>query len=157
MMSDNSGQAEIRTRLADATRDELLEIVIGYAGSSASRVDWWPHYFAADHRCRRLEQLLASRYHTEGLDRALHVADLEANNRKLREEVREMQLAAERHNRESFATGLITRCTGCEAGAPFGAEELTEERVRAVECIARRLREWWNNHTARLRRAGNEA
>ena len=53
--TDTCGQSVIRQRLADATREELLEILIGYADSKAGRLDWFPHYLAADHRCRRLE------------------------------------------------------------------------------------------------------
>lgn len=104
-MADNCGQQAIRKRLEDATREELLEIIIQRDGQADGRFDWWEQYKAAEHRMRRLEQVLAIRYHNEHeLNRALHVADLEAKNRRLRHEIRLMQLAAERRNSQCHGT-----------------------------------------------------
>lgn len=155
-MTENFGQQQIRQRLSDAKQDELVQLIVECDGQRADgKMDWGEHYFAANHRIRRLENLLARRYHTErDLNRALHVADLESANKRLRAEIRMMQEAAERHNVEAFATGLIVHCTGCEAGAPFNADQLTEEKVRMVEGIAERLRTWWNNHQRRVSSAG---
>lgn len=40
-------------------------------------------------------------------------------------------------------------CTGCEAGKPFEGENLTEEKVKAIENIASRLRTWFENYCYR--------
>lgn len=114
---------------------------------------WMEQSAIADRECERLHAVLSSRYHTDrDLNRALHMADLETKNAKLKEEVRTMQVAAEEHNARNYATGLIVRCTGCESGKPFEGELLSEERVQEVEKIARRLRRWFENHKRRLER-----
>lgn len=74
-----------------------------------------------------------------------HIHGLEVKNERLKREIRIMQEVAEARNRQIRASGYIVRCTGCMAGGPPDAEEFTEERVREVEDIARRLREWWEN------------
>jgi hypothetical protein len=155
-MTETQGQIELRRNLENATREELLEIII--AGECRpGNFDWFMAYMAADHERRRLESLLKSEYrNNKSLRRAVHVADLEQKNKKLRSEIRVMQECAERHNREAYATGLIVNCTGCERGGPFNANELTEERVRQVELIAKRLRTWWDNHVDRKQREASK-
>lgn len=158
-MSETQGQMELRRNLQHATREELLEIIVERNGSGRKYTaeNWFDYYMAADHELNRLRSLLRSEYHNDkSLRHAQHVADLESKNKKLREEVREMQVCAERHNRLLYATGLIVNCTGCDRGGPFNAEELTEEKVNEVELLARRLRSWWNNHQWRLRRAAEQ-
>lgn len=118
-----------------------------------NEVDWFLLYCKVEAVNKRLTHALASDYHTQkDLDRAKHMGDLEAKNRKLKETVRRMQLEAERNNEKNYATGLIVRCTGCRAGQPFDGEHLTEERVKIVEELAGRLRRWWNGHKWRLAR-----
>jgi hypothetical protein len=149
------GQEELRKNLQHFTKEELVEMVVK-ANGQGNKKDWSDYYWAADHELRRLESLLQSEYHTKKeLRHAVHVADLESANKQLRREIRMMQETAERRNREVFATGLVVHCTGgCEQGAPFKAEELTEERVEEVERIALRLRSWWMGHLAREKAAG---
>jgi hypothetical protein len=78
-----------------------------------------------------------------------HIHGLEVKNERLKREIRIMQEVAEARNRQIRASGYIVRCTGCMAGGPPDAEDMTEERVREVEDIARRLREWFENNKGR--------
>ncbi|MDZ4250347.1 MAG: hypothetical protein U0990_09690 [Candidatus Nanopelagicales bacterium] len=96
-------------------------------------------------RARLLGRLIPYCLGRKTAGRAEHIESLELKLAKLREEITTMREAAERHNVQAFATGLIVRCTGCRPGAPEGWEGLTEERVREVEFIARSLRAWWTN------------
>lgn len=80
-----------------------------------------------------------------------HLHDLEVKNERLKDEVRRMQLKAEKFDRRLYATGLIVRCSGgCLPGAPANYEDLTEERVVEVENIAARLRSWWTHNRKRI-------
>ena len=116
-------------------------------------IDWFLRCCEFEAENKRLLNILASDYHTQkDLDRAKHTGDLEAKCKRLRELVRHMQLQAEENDARNYATGLIVRCTGCDAGRPFDAEHLTEERVVEVEHLARRLRRWWEGHKWRLAR-----
>lgn len=78
-----------------------------------------------------------------------HIRGLEVKNERLKREIRYMQEVAEARNRQIRASGYIVRCTGCMAGGPPDAEDMSEELVREVEDIARRLREWWQNTKGR--------
>ena len=107
-------------------------------------------------RCNELERraILAEttlQHHLTGRDllRAGHVAMLGERVKKLRLTIRNMQEKAEYFNNVQYATGLIVNCTGCDRGGPDHFENLTEEKVQAVEMLARRLRTWWNNHNGR--------
>lgn len=136
------------------TRDQLVECIADMvmADHKPNESNWFNHFLVQDHENKRLRQILESRYHNESeLNRALHVADLEAKNKRLRTELRGMQVSAERRNRESWATGLIVNCTGCDSGGPEKYEDLTEDRVEEVERLAGRLRRWWDNHEYRRR------
>ena len=114
--------------------------------------NWWTEYWHADQELRRIQRILRSQLTPKELARAQHMADLEQKNAVLKLEIRQMQIAAERHNVESYATGLIVNCTGCWWGRPADAESLTEEEVAAVEGIARRLRTWWEGEKWRRKR-----
>lgn len=151
------GATGTRHLLKDWSREELEDAIaamtMGDVEERQERNDWFWQYYLERHERNRLKQVLTATYHTEKeLNRAVHVADLEEKVARLKREVRWMQEASERRNKEAWATGLIVHCTGCEAGAPENASDLTEEKVKAVEGVARRLRAWWNNHTARLER-----
>ena len=115
------------------------------------RRNWWVEFHAADEELTRIKRILQSQL-TPKEPRAQHMADLEQKNAVLKQEIRAMQIAAERHNVESYATGLIVNCTGCWWGRPADAESLTEEEVAAVEGIARRLRTWWEGEKWRRKR-----
>lgn len=108
--------------------------------------DWYYERRRAD----RLEDILKREFSHEELKRAEHFRGIENKNKRLREEVRSMQLKAEEFNRLLYATGLIVHCTGCIAGAPDHYKDLTEEKVQQVEQIARRLRLWWNCNKHRI-------
>ena len=149
------GEIKLRYTLAAWSRNEIIDAFVDIAGynKSSVRVDWFLEYRVEDHENKRLRNLLKSRYHNDHeLNRAIHMSDLEERNRRLKEEVRSMQLAAHRHNLEAYATGLIVNCTGCDAGQPFEGKDLTEERVKMVEQLARRLRTWLNTHSYRNNR-----
>lgn len=111
--------------------------------------DYILEYTAEKERADLLERILLRLVDENELGRAEHIHHLEDKNKALKHEVRVMQKKAEEFNRLLYATGLIARCTGCEAGKPFGGEDLTEEKIRDVEILARRLRAWWNNHCHR--------
>ena len=113
-------------------------------------------YIREKKRAERAESLLAQLAEGHDLRRAEHVRSLGEKVKRLRAQVRAMQMKAEEHNRRAYATGLIVNCTGCDAGAPANADQLTEDRVREVESIACRLRAWWTNHDYRARRAAGE-
>lgn len=143
------GARETRRILTSWDRRGLVELIVELRMGTEPR-NWFPEYLIASRDNERLRNLLESDYRTDKeLNRALHMADLELKCKRLRGEVRSMQVAAEQHNIRHYATGLIIRCTGCEPGAPANADELTEERVEAVERIARRLRTWWEGHKHR--------
>lgn len=142
------GALVARRILGQWNKSQIIEFVIHIMmHSETPRHDWFNEFLMWKEESKRLRQILLSEYHTEkNINRAKHVADLESKVKKLKKEVRHMQVCAERHNLESYATGLIVNCTGCEAGKPFEGENLTEEKVREVETIAMRLRTWFDNH-----------
>ena len=115
--------------------------------SNTRLLDEW--YEEQRHR-QQLEDILNRNFTKEELRRADHFLGVERKNRRLREEVRRMQLRAERFNQLLYATGLIVRCTGCIAGAPDNYADLTEEKVHEVERIAERLRAWWEANKNRI-------
>lgn len=88
------------------------------------------------------------------MGRPQHMAELEAKVRDLKCQVRQMQLDAERKNRELYASRYFVGCTGCWPGGPVGKETLTEADVVAVETMARRLREWWEKMEGRRQAPG---
>lgn len=142
----NCGITQLRYLMSEWTQEELIEAVID-TWRDRRQGDWFTQYYAADRELERTKAILSTRYHNDQeLNKAKHMADLEVKNRRLKEEVRQMQVAAERHNRTAYATGLIVNCTGCVAGKPFRGEELTEERVSEVEHLARRLRTWFDRY-----------
>lgn len=148
----NFGEINLRKILADLSREDLLEIIVAVDQAQHQR-DNFIKWLAAEHDNKRLRQVLLSEYHTDkSVRHAQHVADLEVKCKRLSKEVRRMQEKAEVFNRQLFATGLIVHCTGCDRGAPFEGDQLTEERVQEVERLAGRLRTWFNNHKGRLRR-----
>lgn len=64
--------------------------------------DWFTEYVSEAHERRRLDALLRSTYHSDqALGRAIHMSDLETKNRRLRAEVRRMQLILEERNKEA--------------------------------------------------------
>jgi hypothetical protein len=71
--------------------------------------------------------------------------DLERANANLRATITTMREDAERHNKQAYATGLIVRCTGCDAGAPDNADELTDEHIAEIRRLAMRLEVWLKN------------
>lgn len=145
----NGGEIDLRSKLQDLPREDLVEIIVAVDQINHQRDDFIK-WLAAAHDNRRLRRLLKTEYHTDKAVRhALHVSDLEEKCKKLRREVREMQVKAEVHNKQLFATGLIVNCTGCDRGGPLNGDELTEERVREIERIAARVRTWFNNHKHR--------
>ncbi len=149
-------ELNLRYTMKSWSRAEIIDAVvdIGY-GKTTTRIDWFLEYRIEEHENKRLRNLLASKYHNNHkLNRAIHMADLEECNKRLKEEVRRMQLAAQRHNLEAYATGLIVNCTGCDAGKPSQGEDLTEEKVKMVEQLAQRLRTWWNNYSYRCSKKG---
>lgn len=143
----------MRRDLAEFDAVALREIVLRIWNEGPHDEGWAAMYIVEEQTRKRLENLLRSEYRTnKELNHALHMADLEAKVKRQSREIRLMQECAEHHNRESYATGLIVRCTGCDAGMPFNGAELTEDRVREVECIASRLRTWFTNHQYRKAR-----
>lgn len=143
------GACEIRNRTKDWTKEELTEALAAVA-MEREPGDWFPQYYTARKEIDRLRNVLKSDYHNDkSINRALHMADLEEKNRRLKREVRAMQEAAEKKNVTLKATGLIVGCTGCEAGAPTNSENITEATVQRVENIAIRMRTWWENHKGR--------
>ena len=106
-------------------------------------------YMAEKERADKLESILLQIITEKELKRSFHMLHLEKKNERLKHEIRVMQEKAEYFNKQLYATGLIVRCTGCEAGKPFDGENLTEDKVRLVEVLARRLRTWWDGHVAR--------
>ncbi len=140
----NCGEVRNRFILKRFNKEDLIDII---CRDSEGNVDWFLSFLIREKECERLHKLLESDYHTnKELNKALHMSDLEDKNRKLKEEVRNMQLKAEEFNNLLYATGLIVKCTGCESGRPFDSESLTEEKVMTVERISARLRSWWNNN-----------
>lgn len=141
------GNMHLRRLFRDWTKEEVVD---AYLKLSEKDHTGLPDYFAESHERRRLESLLRSEYHTDkDLNRAKHMADLEQKCKQQGETIAYLQACLTRRNRELFATRLIVNCTGCEEGAPYKSNELTEERVQAVERIATRLRRWWNTHLYR--------
>ena len=112
-------------------------------------MDYLLEYIKEKERADKAENLLSQLMNGRDLRRASHIRDLGEKVKKLRRTVRHLQECAESKNNQLYATGLIVNCTGCEAGRPCNAENLTEEKVQQVELIARRLRVWWNNHNWR--------
>ena len=139
------GESLARNLMTDLSRADLEQIIVDRVMDGR---DWFTEMSLYEHECRRLRQVLA--LGKRELGHAMHLADLEEKCKRQAREIREMQLAAERHNRESYATGLIVRCTGCDAGKPFDGEDLTLARVQAVDNVATRLRTWFNNRQHRL-------
>lgn len=113
--------------------------------------NWFNEYCEWRQRAERAERLLNENLTPKEVGRAHHITDLETKNARLKQEVRMMQEKAEVFNNLLYATGLIVNCTGCIPGAPANYQDLTEERVQEVECIARRLRTWWNNNKHRIK------
>lgn len=111
--------------------------------------NYFMKWHAEKERADMLESVLLSFLTEKELKRSEHMHHLEEKNKKLKHEIRVMQEKAEEFNRLNYATGLIVNCTGCEGGAPFDSENLTEEKVKTVEMIAKRLRSWWNGHCYR--------
>lgn len=145
----NGGELRLRNLCKDLDRESLVDMLVAIDQADGQR-DYFIKYLAAEHESSRLRNLFKSEYHTDKAVRhALHVADLEAKCKRLAKEVRSMQVAAERHNLINFATGYVVRCTGCDRGGPANYEDLTEEKVLAVERVANRLRTWFNNHQYR--------
>ena len=103
-------------------------------------------------RAERAERLLQDQYTLQEINKAHQIRDLEEKNRRLKDEVRRMQLKAEVFNKKLYATGLIVNCTGCIPGAPDNYKELTEDKVKCVEEIAQRLRIWWENNKHKIER-----
>lgn len=77
---------------------------------------------------------------------------------KLREQVRRMQLAAERRNRDLDALHLVWCDGGCETGVHrydgLGPEAVTQEVVDAAVRNTERLQQWWHARECKL---ANEA
>jgi hypothetical protein len=111
-------------------------------------LSWYGDY----KRARKAEGMLETLKNLKDLNYISHIHDLEEKNKKLKQEVRTMQVKAEEVNKTLYATGLIVNCTGCIAGHPDHYEDLTEEKVREVELIASRLRTWWGNYQWRISR-----
>lgn len=146
----NMGAIATRMVLKWWPRALLEETIIELIENREQR-DWFGEYLIQERRAERFQTLLAHDVDLTDKDfgRAAHMADLEIKNARLKDEVRTMQVAAEKHNRRNYATGLIVNCTGCDRGGPANFEGLTEERVQEVERIAARLRTWWTNHQSR--------
>lgn len=141
------GELQDREFLGNFSKEEIIEIV-----TNAAKTNYNLSNYIVARENDRLVNLLRSEYHTnKALNHAMHVADLELKVKRQAETIREMQEKAERFNKLLFATGYIVNCTGCEAGSPDKAEELTEEKVQYVEMLAKRLRTWWDNHQYRIK------
>ena len=146
------GPMWMKKRFEKWSKDEIVDIYIEMAMKPDER-SWFSQYLVEERELKRTRQILKSKYYTEkDLNRALHVSDLEEKVKRLKKEVRDMQVYAENHNRTAYATGLIVNCTGCDAGEPLNGGELTEDRVKEVEVLASRLRTWFDNHKYRLER-----
>ena len=113
-------------------------------------MEYWNEMWEWRDKAEKLEEILKEDYTTKEINRAEHIRGLETKNRRLKKEIREMQLKAEEFNKLLYATGLIVHCTGCLPGAPANYEDLTEEKVQQVERIAQRLRTWWKNNKRRI-------
>jgi hypothetical protein len=111
---------------------------------------WFEKYLEYKRRAERAERLLDEHLTPKEVGRAHHMKDLEEKNKSLKREVRLMQEKAEVFNIQLYATGLIVHCTGCLPGAPDNYQDLTEEKVKEVEWIAKRLRSWWENNKDRI-------
>lgn len=143
----NCGETSNRYFLKNFSKEDLIDIIC----SKSDEIDWFKSYLIRDKECERLRKLFTSEYHnSKELNKALHMSDLEAKNKALKREVRLMQEKAEEFNRLLYATGYIVNCTGCWAGRPNNAEELTEEKVKTLEILATRLRGWWVNNKERV-------
>lgn len=137
------------------SREELLDVIdelqkeIFHASKSPN--EWFDLYLIAKQDNKRMRSLLESEYHNDKAFRhAQHVADLESKCKQQGKRIQQMQDDYARHNNKNYATGLIVKCTGCDAGQPFDGENLTEERVAEVERIAKRLRTWFEGHKRRI-------
>jgi len=149
---------ELRTKAQTKllSKEDLEDIIVNYA--SDMKKDWFIEYQLCEKLLEQANNTLKSTYHNDkDLNKAKHVAALETKNKKLKREVRSMQVKAEEFNKKLYATGLIVNCTGCIPGAPDHYEDLTEEKVKTVENIALRLRIWWDNYQYRKKRAKNES
>lgn len=73
--------------------------------------------------------------------------------KRLREEIRQMQLAAERRNRDLDALHLVWCDGGCETGVHRfdggGPEAIHQEIVDAAVRNTERLKRWWANRLYR--------
>lgn len=73
--------------------------------------------------------------------------------KKLRTEIRKMQLTAERRNRDLDALHLVWCDGGCETGVHRfdgeGPEAITQEIVDAAVRNTERLVRWWENRKGR--------
>lgn len=140
----NGGETSNRYFLKNFSKEDLIDII---CRTSDDNTDWFQAYIIRDKECERLTKLFSSDYYNDKeLNKALHMSDLEFKNKALKREIRLMQEKAETFNNLLYATGYIVRCTGCAAGCPENYDELTEDKVKTVEMLARRLRSWWNNN-----------
>jgi hypothetical protein len=75
---------------------------------------------------------------------------------RLRAEIRHMQIAAERRNRELDALHMVWCDGGCETGVHRydgrGPEAITQEIVDAAVRNTERLKRWWANRQYREQR-----
>lgn len=155
---DTQGTIIYRNILKFLTKKRLIKLLVNQVKFGWEKQHNW-HFLlfkenqALKEKADQLELTLKSYLSTDkNINRAMHVALLEESNRKLRREIRQMQLEAEAKNNKMEALGYIVYCTGCDAGGPTNFKDLTEDKVKSVENIAARLRAWWNNHNNRLKR-----
>jgi hypothetical protein len=91
-------------------------------------------------------------------DDATRIFSLEEKVRRQAHEIREMQLALERKNRELDALHYVWCDGGCERGIHRWSDALvTRDLVRTAERNTRRLRSWYRTVEFRLRLPGADA
>lgn len=136
------GEISNRTILNNLEKEDLIDIIC----EKTNKIDWFKEYSIRDKEVVRLTRCLRSKFtNDKDMNRALHLSDLENKVRQLKFQLQSLTEINVKYRNENYATGLIVRCTGCDAGKPFDGENLDEEKVKAVEYLAMRLRTWFNN------------
>lgn len=84
------------------------------------------------------------------------IVQLEQKINRQKNEIRNSQQALQDRNQTIRSLGYIVYCTGCWAGGPYNKRDITEEDVKTVEHIAKRLRTWFDNMVYRKKNGSDE-
>lgn len=150
------GERRLISILKDFTKQELIELFTSSEQQVNNKMDWFKQYMVYSVQVERLTKTLRSKFTNDtSMNRAIHLSDLEEKNKKLKREIQNLTEINTSYKNDNYATGLIVRCTGCLAGKPLDGENLTEEKVKDVETIAKRIRTWYNNNKSRINNANS--